>query len=153
MDFWETIKKRHCVRSFAAKQVSDDLIEKIISAGKLAPSAGGLQTWHFEIIKEQKIKDDLTIASMMQKFIAQAPIVIVICADVEKSAGTYGERGRDLYAIQDTAAATQNMLLAVTDLGLGACWVGAFDEDKVSQILNLPSQLRPVVILPVGYKN
>lgn len=152
MDLWQALKNRHCVRSFdSQREVGDDLIEKILQAGMAAPSAGGLEDWHFEVVRDQKIKDDLAVAALMQKFVAEAPVVIVVCADTEKSAATYGERGKNLYSIQDTAAATQNMLLAITDLGLGACWVGAFDEKKVSKILNLSLNLRPVVILPVGY--
>jgi len=92
------------------------------------------------------------MAAYGQKFIAEAPVAIVISSDLDKITSVYGQRGRELYSIQDTAAAAQNMLLAITDLGLASCWVGAFDEEQVSGVLNLPSNIRPLVILPVGYK-
>lgn len=73
-----------------------------------------------------------------------------MCADAEQSAGRYGERGRELYALQDTAAATEHILLAAVALGLGGCWVGAFDEGRAAQVLSLPPRHRPVAILPIG---
>ncbi|MBU1164553.1 nitroreductase family protein [Patescibacteria group bacterium] len=152
MDFWTTIKLRRSVRNFdAEKKVPENHIKKILEAGQLAPSAGGMRDWHFEVIRDQSIRDQLSLDAMGQKFISQAPVAIIVCADVTKSEHTYGERGKNLYTIQDTAAATQNMLLAVTDLGLASCWVGAFDEEKVSETLKLSSNLRAVAILPVGY--
>jgi len=152
MDFWTVIKSRHSVRNYdPEKKVPENLVKKILEAGNFAPSAGGLRDWHFEVIRNQVDRDQLAIAAQAQKFIAQAPITIVVCADIEKSAKAYGQRGRELYTLQNTAAATQNMLLAVTDLGLASCWVGAFDEERVREVLKLGSNLRPVAILPVGY--
>ena len=77
--------------------------------------------------------------------------MIVVAADPQRSARTYGTRGAELYSIQDTAAAVQNMLLAVVALGLGACWVGAFDEKAAARVLELPAHLRPVAMIPIGY--
>jgi nitroreductase len=83
--------------------------------------------------------------------VAQAPVVIVVCADPARSAARYSRRGSELYCLQDTAAATENILLGVTALGLGACWVGAFDERAAATVLNLPSHLRPVAMIPIGH--
>ena len=77
--------------------------------------------------------------------------MIVVCADIPRSSRRYKERGQDLYCIQDTAAAIQNMLLSVENLGLGACWIGAFDEKNCTEVLRLPSYLRPVALIPIGY--
>ncbi|MFA6255249.1 MAG: nitroreductase family protein [Patescibacteria group bacterium] len=155
MDFWKVLKSRHCVRSFDSnKPVADEQIEKLINAAKMAPSAGNCQDWEFVVVKEKEKKQQLIeqAISFRQSFVAKAPIVIVVCVDSNKTKDHYGERGHDLYSIQDTAAATQNLLLATTALGLGACWVGAFDENKTREVLNLTDNLRPVVIIPVGYK-
>jgi len=153
MDFWQVIKKRHSVRSFNSKRdVSNNLIEKIISAAKAAPSAGGIYPTDFIIIRDQKIKEQIAEAALGQWFIAEAPVVIVVVANIEKSAAQYGERGRDLYVIQDAAVATENLLLAVTASGLGACWVGAFDEAKITKILNIKDGIRPLAIIPLGYE-
>jgi SagB-type dehydrogenase family enzyme len=85
-----------------------------------------------------------------QSFIAQAPVAIVVCTDAGRSAERYGERGTNLYCIQDTAAAVENILLAATALGLGACWVGAFDDSAVAGVLQLSATLHPVAIVPIG---
>jgi nitroreductase len=78
-------------------------------------------------------------------------VVIVVCSVPEESARIYGQRGRDLYCIQDTAAAAENLLLAAADADLGGCWVGAFDEHRVAQILGLAPGWRPVALLALGY--
>jgi SagB-type dehydrogenase family enzyme len=90
------------------------------------------------------------MAALGQSFITQAPVVLVICAVPEESAERYGERGATLYALQDTAAMTQNILLASHALGYGSCWVGAFNEDEVRKVLKIPENMRPVSIIPVG---
>ncbi|PIR13116.1 hypothetical protein COV49_03255 [Candidatus Falkowbacteria bacterium CG11_big_fil_rev_8_21_14_0_20_39_10] len=153
MDFWEVINKRKSVRSFVAdREVSDEQIEKIIEAGKKAPSAGGLRPVEILVIKDSEKKKMLARAALGQNFITQAPAVIVAVVDVEKTASVYGQRGEKLYSIQDGAAAIENMLLAATALGLSSCWVGAFDEKKVKKILGLDGDKRPQAILPIGYE-
>jgi nitroreductase len=153
MDIWQVFKKRHSVRNFdSRKDVSNDLIEKIIEAAKTAPSAGGLYPTDFIIVRDQKTKEQIARAALRQDFVAQAPVVIVVVSDVEKTASYYGERGRNLYVIQDAAAATENLILAATALGLGTCWVGAFDEEEIRKILKLKRDFRPLAIIPVGYE-
>ena len=157
MEFFEVIKKRHCTRSFNPKKLVSDLdIEKIIDAGKSAPSAGGIYPVKFAVVKKQPTKNRLadSTANVLHRmdFIPEAPVVIVVYADVEKTATKYGERGKNLYVIQDAAVATENIFLAATALGLGACWVGAFDENIVRKILHLKEDQRPMVIMPIGYR-
>jgi nitroreductase len=153
MEFFEVLKKRHCVRNFdPKKKVDEALIRKLIEAGHLGPSAGNLHPEDFIVVYDDKIKEKLAKAALNQMFIKEAPVVIVVVADVEKTGAFYGERGRSLYVIQDAAAATENIFLAATALGLSMCWVGAFDEKEVSKILNLRAGLRPLAILPLGYK-
>ncbi len=153
IDFWQVIKKRKSVRSFdSTREVSDNDIEKMIKAANCAPSAGGIYPTEFMVIKDKERKIELAKAALGQMFIAEAPVVMVVVADLEKSASRYGERGRNLYAIQDAAAATENLLLAAAALGLGTCWVGAFDEREVAKILNLRSRVRPLAIIPIGYE-
>jgi len=87
---------------------------------------------------------------LSKNFVSKAPLVVVACLD-RRISDTYGSRGVDLYAIQDVAASVMNMMLAAHELGLGSVWVGAFDEESVAKILNLPEYLRPVVLVPIGY--
>lgn len=152
-EFWQVLKKRHCVREFnSEREVDDDLIEKLVEAGHRGPSAGNIHPEDFIVIRDQETKEKLAEAALGQMFIAEAPVVIVVIADLEKTGARYGERGRNLYAIQDAAAATENIFLAATDLGLSMCWVGAFDEKQVQKILKLQPEQRPLAILPIGYQ-
>ncbi|MFC1600581.1 nitroreductase family protein [Patescibacteria group bacterium] len=151
MEIFEVIKKRHCVRKFKNRDVSDELIERILDAARMAPSAGNLQSWYFVVVRDDDTKKKLMKAAVFQKFIAKAPVVIVSCANTRRSSLAYGKRGRDLYSVQDATIATQNMFLAVTALGLGACWVGAFRESRVQEFLSLKKHIRPIAIMPIGY--
>lgn len=150
MDVKATIKKRRSVRRFQKKNVSTEQILSLLESGIHAPSEGNLQPWKFIVIRNNELKRKLTDAALKQNFIEEAPVAIVVCADLKKTS-PYGERGRNLYCLQSTAAAIQNILLHATAEGLATCWVGAFDENRVSKILGLPSHLRPVAIIPVGY--
>jgi len=126
-------------------------VTKLLEAAIRAPSAGNCQPWYFFVVRNQEIKRALAHAALGQWFVSEAPVVIVVCAEPERSALRYGNRGTYLYSLQDTAAATEHLLLAAVASGLGACWVGAFDEEEASRALVLPSHLRPVAIVPIGY--
>lgn len=152
MEFWQTLKKRHCCRRFDSKKpVDKKLLEKILEAGHSGPSAGDLHPEVFILVEDDKIKNQIAEAALGQYFLAEAPIILIICADVKKTAAKYGKRGEELYVIQDTAAAAENIFLAATDLGLSVCWVGAFDEREIQKILNLESHIRPLILMPIGY--
>ncbi|MBM4432325.1 MAG: nitroreductase family protein [Chloroflexi bacterium] len=150
MDLWTAIERRHSVRSFRDSDVSATSVQKILEAAVRAPSAGNRQPWHFVVVRRKVVKEALAQAAYGQSFVAEAPVVIVVCADAERSATRYGSRGRSLYCLQDTAAATEHVLLAATALGLGSCWVGAFDEGSAACALGLPAHLRPVAMVPIG---
>lgn len=146
----ECIKSRRSIRRYKKKKIPDEILNEILEAAVCAPSAGNLQDWIFIVVRNEKKKQELAEAAYGQDFVVEAPVVIVVCSDLERIS-YYGRRGRELYSIQDTAAATQNILLAAWDFGIGGCWVGAFDEKEVSKILDLPKNVRPLVILPLGY--
>ena len=151
MDFIELSQSRRSVREYLRKDVSKEDVTKLLKAAQSAPSAGNCQPWHFFVIRDKAIQTEIASKATRQPFIAAAPVVIVVCADVMANKEYYGARGKTLYCIQDTAAAVQNILLCATSLGLGACWCGAFDEKIVSEILALPKERRPVAIVPVGH--
>ncbi len=150
LDLFEAIRIRRSTRAFSDEEVPETEVEKLLDAARLAPSAGNIQPWEFVVVREAETKRRLAEAALDQYFIAEAPVVIVVCADEDRSARGYGSRGVNLYCIQDTAAAIENILLAACALGLGACWVGAFRELEVRRILNVPLGVRPVAIIPVG---
>lgn len=151
MEVWEAIAQRTSVRQYRHDDVAPRLINRILEAAISAPSAGNRQPWHFWIVRNPAVRRALSEAAWNQQTVADAPVVIVICADPDRSAATYGQRGRDLYCIQDTAAAAMNVLLMATALELGTCWVGAFDERQAAQALDLPKNQRPVAMITLGY--
>jgi len=150
MNLLETIKSRRSIREFQKKEIPEEIIEKLIEALIWAPSAENLQSRKFYFVFNQEIKEKLAEAAFGQSFIGQAPLVIVGCTD-EKISKRYGERGKELYSICDVAMSIQNIMLLAQNLGLGTCPVGAFDEEEVSKILNIPKSLRPIIIVPIGY--
>lgn len=151
MDVFEAIKSRRSIRAFTEDPVSEEEVEKLIEAARSAPSAGNIQPWEFVVVRDPERKKGLCEAALDQTFIEEAPVLIVVCANVWRSGQGYGSRGVNLYSLQDTAAATQNMLLAATALGLATCWVGAFQEEQARKILNIPDGVRPVAIIPIGH--
>jgi len=151
MNFFELAKNRQSIRKFIDKDISDDIIEQLIALAQEAPSGGNKQDWFFYAVKNQDLKNRIVEESRGQSFIATAPVVFVVCADHPRTMEKYAERGRDLYSVQDTAAAIQNILLGVTNLGLGACWCGAFDEDGIKEVLNIKEGFRPIAVIPIGY--
>jgi nitroreductase len=152
MELTEAIKKRRSIRKYKRDPIPDETIREVLEAAMDAPSAGNLQSRYFFVVSDQSLRKRLAAAAYDQNFIGQAPIVVVVCTD-HRIQTTYGERGIMLYAIMDCAAAIQNMMLCAYSLGLGTCWVGAFNEKEVTKLLNIPSHFRPVAIVPLGYPN
>lgn len=151
MDFWQVVDGRYSVRSFdATVDVPPETVQRILQAAVRSPSAGNRQPWHFYVVRDPAVRQALAAAAYGQEFVAQAPVAIVVCADPEQSAERYGQRGRDLYCLQDTGVATGAILLAAVAAGFGGCWVGAFDERRAARALDLDHRLRPVAILPIG---
>jgi len=151
MDVLEAIKGRRSIRAFKNQDVPAEIVEELIDAARWAPSAGNIQPWEFIIVQKPKIKRKLVEAALGQTFIEEAPVVIVVCANEERSSQGYGVRGKTLFCLQDTAAAIQNIHLTAYSLGLGTCWVGAFREEEAREILKIPRGMRPVAMIPVGY--
>ncbi|MGB9662875.1 MAG: nitroreductase family protein [Moorellaceae bacterium] len=149
-DVITVMKTRRSIRRFKPESVPELAVHEVLEAACLAPSAGNIQPWFFYVIYRAEIKEALSRAAFGQRFVAEAPVVIAVCADLERAAA-YGDRGRTLYCLQDTAAAVSHILLAATAQGLGTCWVGAFNEEEVRRVLALPAHLRPVALVPLGY--
>lgn len=151
MDVLTAVKGRRSIRAFEHDDVSSEIVEKLLDAARCAPSAGNIQPWEFIVIRKPEIKRALAEAALDQTFIEEAPVVIVVCTNENRSSQGYGIRGKTLYCIQDTAAAIQNLHLVAYSLGLGTCWIGAFREERAREILKIPHGIRPVAIIPVGY--
>ena len=150
MNVLKIVKERRSIRDFQKKKIPDDLMIKLMDALIWAPSAGNLQSRKFYFVKNERMRKLLAQAALNQNFIADAPLVIVGCAD-NRIAKKYGNRGVDLYALQDVALSIMGMMLVAHENGIGSTWVGAFREGDVSSILRIPKHLRPVAVVPVGY--
>lgn len=150
MQIQDCIKSRRSVRKFLPVPVEFEKLGRILDAGRLAPSAGNVQNWKFIVVTEDAKKRAVVDACAEQFWIETAPFLIVVCGDPIKGERLYGDKGMS-YTIQNCAAAIENMLLTAHDEGLGACWVGAFDEVKLRAALSIPDSAVPQAILPIGY--
>lgn len=147
-DILENIKARRSIRNFQEKAVPQELVDKLAESLLWAPSAGNLQARKFYFVSQKEKLAQVLSSASNQKL--NSPMVIVGCTDPTRNR-KYGERGEKLYTLVDVALSIQNIMLLAHDLGLGTCWVGQFDEAKIIQTLNLPSNEWPVVLLPIGY--
>jgi nitroreductase len=147
MNVMEAIRKRKSVRKYLNKKVEEDKLFAVLEAGRLAPSASNRQEWRFIIVRDQVSKKKLAEAANNQSLIAEASIVIAACAETDEHVMSCGQA---CYPI-DVAIALDHITLAAVELGLGTCWIGAFDEKKVKQILEIPSEVRVVALMPLGY--
>lgn len=151
MEFFEVIRNRHSIRGFTAQTIEPEKIQAILNAANAAPSAGNLQGYEIFAVTNRNVLSALMRASYEQEFIAQAPIALVFCAHPARSAVKYGERGVNLYCVQDATIACAYAQLAATALGLASVWVGAFNDAMVSAAIGVSKDLKPVAILPIGY--
>ncbi|MDO5851142.1 MAG: nitroreductase family protein [Methanobacteriaceae archaeon] len=147
MDVFEAIKNRCSVRSYKNKEIEEEKLNKILEAGRLAPSAKNKQNWKFIIVKNQKIKDKLTKASSDQKFISEAPVIIVACGTNTDYTMACGQKSYNI----DVSIAVSFMMLECFEQGLGSCWLGRFNEKEYHDILNIPEEACVVATLVVGY--
>jgi len=151
MRFFDTLSARHSIRTYADTPIENEKLDKILEAVNQAPSAGNLQAFEIYVVTSAKQRMKLAVAARKQYFLAQAPVVLVFCAHLLRSARRYRMRGIKLYSVQDATIACTYAMLAATALGLSTVWVGAFSEGKIKRILNAPQCHRPVAILPIGY--
>jgi len=150
MEVADAIELRRSIRQYQDKEVPEGMLKAILRAGQMAPSAGNMQGRDFIVVNDRGVRESVSRAALGQRFIVEAPVCIVVCANASRSSSRYGKRG-ELYAVQDSAASAMNMMLMAQDLGLGTCWVGAFNEQAVAQLLGIPPGVRPVALIPVGY--
>ncbi len=149
----DIFKKRHAVRAYQPRAIADEDLADILAAANSAPSAGGLKAREIRVVTDRTIKQRLARAAHGQEFVADAAVVLVFWAVPSRSAAKYGERGSGLFALQDATIATSFAWLQAVASGLGACWVGAFDDDAVNDIFRgaIGRDWRPIALLPIGY--
>lgn len=152
MDLLEGIWTRRSIREYTDDTVEFEKLTAICEAGMCAPSSGNVQNWRFIVVRDkEKIQEGIANACVDQECVQDAEAMIVVCADEQLCEREYGLRGKRLYSIQNCAAATQNMLLAAHGLGLGATWVGAFNEERLDSLLDIPDIARVQALITLGY--
>ncbi|QQY78813.1 nitroreductase [Keratinibaculum paraultunense] len=146
MDVLSAIKDRRSIRKYSDKPVEEEKLLKVLEAARLAPSARNEQNWKFIVVKDPETKEKLTEA-IGQSFVGEAPIILVSCGTETKSVM---RGGQPRYTV-DLSIATAYMILEAYEQGLGTCWLGSYDEDKVKKVLGIPEDVRVVAITPLGY--
>jgi nitroreductase len=147
MDVFKAIEGRRSIRKYQTMDVEDEKIDKIIESARIAPSAANRQEWKFLVVKDQNTRDKLVEACNGQKFVAQAPVLILACSTESEKVMPCGQYA---YTV-DLSIALSFMILEATELELGTCWLGAYNEEMVKSILNIPEEIRVVGITALGY--
>jgi nitroreductase len=147
MDVCDAIATRKSVRAYLDKPIEEEKLNAVLEAVRLAPSASNRQEWRFVIVREKEVRSQVAMAAGQQMFIAQAPVIIVACAETDGHLMTCGE---PCYPI-DVAIALDHLTLRAVELGLGTCWIGKFNADEVKKILGIPDEIKVVQLMPLGY--
>jgi len=147
MDVMEAILERRSIRSYEDKPIEKEKLERVLEAGRQAPSAGNGQPWRIVVVTDAKTRKKLVAAANGQTFVGEAPAVLVGCAAKTDKVMSCGQRA---YPI-DVAICMTTMSLAAVGEGLGTCWIGAFKEDAVKEVLGIPAEARVVELMPIGY--
>ena len=152
MDFRTIIDDRHSIRTFEARPVGREKIERILHAAGRAPSAGNLQSYKIALVTSKKLIQGIAATKPEQTWIATAPVILVFLGDSQPAATIFNSEGQSLYTVQDATIACAYAQLAVADEGLGSCWVGTPSvAEEIRNVLGLPETLRPMSLLPLGY--
>ena len=146
MNLMQAIRARRSIRDFRERPVEEEKLLAVLEAGRLAPSARNMQDWRFIVVRDPATRQKLAEAARDQHFVGKAPVVIAACG----TSDLVMTCGQPAYAI-DVAIALDHMTLAAVVLDLSTCWIGAFYEEKVREILGVPPEIRIVALLPLGY--
>ena len=151
MDFYEVVRTRRSIRKYSSKPISDDVLNRVLDAVRIAPSGSNRQPWKFILVKDKDVKAELASNCNNQQFIAEAPIAIAACGyDVQYNRGGYMGA---MSMIMDVSIAFTHLILAARAEGLGTCWIGAFNNDALKKLLKLPDEWNVVAVTPLGYPN
>lgn len=150
MELSELVRARRSVRAYQDRPVEAEKVRTLLEWVNLAPSAGNFQAYEIYQVTAARYRAALAHAAS-QPFIAQAPLILVFFANPGRSARKYGNRGKELYALQDATIAVTYAMLAAQDLGLSTVWIGAFNDSAVMTAINAPRDWVPIAVLPIGY--
>ena len=151
MDFERVVRRRRMCRRYTGEDVPDEQLRRILELAGRFPSAGHTQPQEFIVVRDAAVRKALARAALGQRYLQEAPVVVAVVSDTERSRRSYGRRGVEFYSVVDGAFASMLVLLAATDEGLGAAFVGAFDDDAVGEVLGLPPHVRPIGLISLGH--
>jgi nitroreductase len=161
METLEAIRTRRSVRKFSGTPIEPEKLKALMEAAQLAPSWANMQCWRFIVVTDAATREKISDLSYVEAFfapkgyktnpakqaLAEAPVVIIACADPVQSGDLNGQH----YYMADVGIATENMMLAAHNLGLGSVFVGVFDEEALGELLDIPPNIRVVGLFPIGY--
>jgi len=142
----DAIRKRYSCRAYQDKPVEKDKIDSILEAARLAPSAKNLQDWRFVVITEKKMRQEVADCTNRPEVFSKAGVIIAACS-VSDEVMRCGQAVAQI----DVSIALEHIALQATELGLGTCWIGSFDTDKVRSILGIPDEVQIIELMTVGY--
>jgi nitroreductase len=152
MDFNEVVRKRKMIREYQQdSQIPTEIINKLLKNAHRSPSAGHTQVQEYIVVIDPITKKKLCQASLGQSQVEDASVLIIVCANTSRSVSRYGRRGTDFYSIIDGAFASMIILLSAVNEGIGASFVGAFEDNQIVKILGLPVHVKPIGIIALGY--
>lgn len=150
MEFYDVIQQRRSIRKFKTDAIPQEKLGRILEAGRLAPSWANKQCWRFILVEDTSMRERLNEVmngNPGATVYEDAPITLVICADPSNS----GKKDNKEYYMLDIGIVTEHIMLAICAEGLGACWVGRFDERPIKNLLNIPEEYRAVAVIPIGF--
>ena len=147
MDFDKCLKGRRSIRKYKKKPVPWKKLAFVLDAARYSPSAGNLQNWRFILVDDKEKRDKISTACLGQKWMNQAPVFIIVCSDNSATDKFYKN---SKYPTQNCAVAIQNIMLKAHSLGLGTCWIGAFDERAIKRDLKIPDNISLEGIITLG---
>ena len=149
MEFYEVLRTRRSVRSYRPDPVPQDALDRVLEAARISPSGSNRQPWRFILVTDPGLRGELAAACGDQEFVGEAPIVVVACGhDIRYNRGGY--MGEMSFLVDVSIAFTQ-LILAARAEGLGTCWIGSFDNDRIKELLSIPDDHGVVAVSPLGY--
>lgn len=149
MDFYEVIRTRRSVRSFKKNPISEEVVNRILEAARVAPSGSNRQPWKFILVKDETLKQKMVSACNNQKFVADAPLIVVACG--QRLPINRGGYMGEMSTLLDVSIAFTHLILAARAEGLGTCWIGAFNNKEIKKLLKVPDEYQVVAATPLGY--